>query len=354
MAGGHIEGWSPESLESLDACPVCEARTGQAVLYRTLRDKVYPDTPGAWDFYRCGGCGSGYFNPRPTPESVGRLYEAYYTHAHTDAPDYAQLSLLGKLRRMLGNGYRNYRFGMHERPASVLGVLAAMLMPDYRALLDAGGRHLPRRPKGRLLDVGCGNGDFLLFAQRAGWQAVGVEPDPKAVEVARARGLTVHLGGLETLASEREAFDGMTLNHVIEHVHNPRATLADCYRLLKPGGWLWLETPNLDAQGHARYRENWVGLDIPRHLVVFTDRALLRLLQEVGFARVERLPYYPLCERVYAMSRVIAIGASPHQPPPLPSEERLLAQQAEVDARRRPEIREFIMVRAWKTEPTYP
>lgn len=48
---------------------------------------------------------------------------------------------------MLGNGYRNYRFGVRERPASVLGVPTAMLMPDYRALLDADGRHLPRNPR---------------------------------------------------------------------------------------------------------------------------------------------------------------------------------------------------------------
>ena len=348
MAEGHIKGWSPESLEYLDACPVCGARTGQAVLYRGVRDKVYPSTPGAWDFYRCEACGSGYFNPRPTPEAVGKLYEDYYTHARADAPDYAHLSLVGKLRRILGNGYRNYRFGMQERPASVLGVLTAWLMPDYRALLDAGGRHLPKQPKGRLLDVGCGNGDFLLFAQRAGWEAIGVEPDPKAVEIARARGLTVHHGGLETLHEAPETFQGITMNHVIEHVHYPRATLEQCYHLLKRGGWLWLETPNLDAQGHARYRENWVGLDIPRHLVVFTDRALLRLLRDVGFARIERLPYYPLCARVYAMSRAIATGASPHQPPPLPREEQLLARQAEAKARRHPEIREFMMVRAWK------
>jgi SAM-dependent methyltransferase len=348
VAGGHIAGWSPESLEFLDACPVCGARTGQALLYRGLRDKVYPSTPGAWDFYRCEECGSGYFNPRPTPEAVGRLYEAYYTHAHADAPDYAQLSLLGKLRRILGNGYRNYRFGMQERPASILGVLVAWLMPNYRALLDAGGRHLPKQPKGRLLDVGCGNGDFLQFAQRAGWEAIGVEPDPKAVEVAHARGLTVHLGGLETLQAVSEAFDGITLNHVIEHVHHPRATLEQCYRLLRLGGWLWLETPNLDALGHAHYGENWVGLDIPRHLVVFTDRALMRLLQEVGFTRIERLPYYPLCERVFAMSRAIATGASPHHPPPLPRLERFLARQAETTARRNPELREFTMVRAWK------
>jgi SAM-dependent methyltransferase len=206
----------------------------------------------------------------------------------------------------------------------------------------------PNSPKGRLLDVGCGNGDFLLFAQRAGWEAIGVEPDPKAVEVARARGLTVHLGTLETLHEAPESFQGITMNHVIEHVHHPRATLEHCYRLLKRGGWLWIETPNLDAQGHARYGENWIGLDTPRHLVVFTDRSLLRLLEEVGFARIERLPYCPLCERVYGMSRALAIGASPHQSPPLPREERLLARQAEANARRRPEIREFIMVRAWK------
>lgn len=348
MAGRHLTDWAPELLEFVDACPVCGARTGQALLYQGLRDKVYRNTPGAWDFYRCEACGSGYFNPRPTPEAVGKLYEEYYTHAHAETPDYASLSMLGKVRRLLGNGYRNYRFGMHERPASVLGVLVAGLMPNYRALLDAGGRHLPKRPKGRLLDVGCGNGDFLQLAQRAGWQAVGVEPDPKAVAIARTRGLTVHQGGLETLHTESEAYDGITLNHVIEHVHDPRTTLTHCYRLLKPGGWLWLETPNLDAQGHTRYRENWVGLDIPRHLIIFTDRALQQLLYEVGFARIEHLPYYPLCERVYAMSRAIATGESPHHPPPLPPDERALAQQAEAHARRHPEIREFVMVRPWK------
>lgn len=340
--------WSLDELEMLTGCPVCESATGQTLLYRDLRDKVYRNTPGAWDFYRCEGCGSGYFNPRPTPETVGRLYEEYYTHAHAIPPAYEQLRWAGKLRRIVGNGYRNYRFGMRERPASILGVLAAMLMPDYRALLDAGGRHLPKQPKGRLLDVGCGNGDFLEFAGRAGWQAEGVEPDPKAVQTARARGLTVHLGGLETLANEREVFDGITLNHVIEHVHYPRATLESCYRLLKPGGWLWIETPNLNAQGHARYGENWVGLDIPRHLVVFTHGSLTRLMHEAGFARIEQLPYYPLCERVYAMSLAIATGASPHHPPPLPTEELVQARRAEVVARRRPEIREFVMVRAWK------
>lgn len=348
MAGRHLTDWAPESLEFVDACPVCSARTGQTVLYLEKRDKIYPNTPGVWNFYRCEACGSGYLNPRPTPESIGKLYEEYYTHTPVQPADYAQLRLLGKVRRLLANGYRNYRFGLRERPASVWGVPVMMLIPPYRALLDSSGRHLPKCPKGRLLDVGCGNGDFLQLAQQAGWQAVGVEPDPKAVAIARARGLTVHHGGLETLSAESETYDGITMNHVIEHVHDPRTTLTHCYRLLKPGGWLWLETPNLDAQGHARYGEYWIGLDIPRHLVVFTDRALQQLLTEVGFARIERLPYAPLCARVYGLCRAILIGASPFQAPPLPPQERIGLLRAELNAYLRPEIREFSMVRAWK------
>jgi hypothetical protein len=135
-----------------------------------------------------------------------------------------------------------------------------------------------------------------------------VEPDPKAVEVARARGLTVHLGGLETLHdASRRRFEGITLNHVIEHVHHP---LRDAGALLPPAasaaagcGW---RRRTWTRRGTPAIGEHWVGLDTPRHLVVFADRALLRLLrEEVGFARIERLPYCPLCARVYGMSRAL-------------------------------------------------
>ncbi len=348
MGDGHLSGWYPDELETLGRCPVCES-TAHCLLYSHLRDKVYKGTPGEWDFYQCASCGCGYFDPRPTPEAVGKLYAEYYTHSTQAIPEFHELSLAGKIRRILGNGYRNYRFGTNDRPASILGVLVAMLMPNYRALLDAGGRHLPKtKSSARLLDVGCGSGDFLLLAQRAGWQAVGVEPDPEAVKVARQRGLTVIQGDISALQHESEAYDGITLNHVIEHVHHPTEVLRACHRLLRSGGWLWLETPNLDSQGHARFGSDWVGLDIPRHLVVFTYDTLIRLLQQVGFSRIEQLPYYPLCERVYAMSYAIATGQSPHHPPPLPPELIVEAYHAERVARREVARREFIMVRAWK------
>jgi len=318
-------------------------------LYTRLRDKVYKGTPGEWDFYRCTACGCGYFDPRPTPQAIGKLYAEYYTHTSSSIPEFHQLSLAGKIRRILGNGYRNYRFGTNDRPSSKLGILVAGLMPNYRALIDAGGRHLPKVETGaRLLDVGCGNGDFMLLAQRAGWQVKGVDPDPEAVKIARQRGLNVVQGDVHTLHDEANTYDGITLNHVIEHVHWPVEVLSACYRLLRTGGWLWIETPNLDAQGHTRFKEDWVGLDIPRHLVVFTYKTLVELLRKVGFTRVEQLPYYPLCERVYAMSYALTLGQSPHHPPALPPKLRAGARIAERYARADVSRREFIMLRAWK------
>lgn len=344
----HETAWPAADLEHLDACPVCDARSRQHVLYERLRDRVHPDTPGEWTLWRCGACEAGYLNPRPTRGAIGRLYHTYYTHAPSPPPAYADLGPAGRLLRRLGNGYRNWRFGTRDRPASALGVVLALVSPRHRALLDAGARHLPRSPKGRLLDLGCGSGDFLELAARAGWEAVGADPDPTAVAAARSRGLAVDVGSVETVAVGDGAFDGITMNHVIEHVHDPRAALQACHRLLKPGGWLWIETPNLDAPGHAHYRDCWAGLDLPRHLVLFTWPLLVRVLRQAGFARVETLPYYPLCARVFAMSRALRTGASPQEPPPLPPQDRRLARRAERAARRRADAREFLLVRAWK------
>ena len=92
----------------------------------------------------------------------------------------------------------------------------------------------------RLLDLGCGNGSFLLRARCAGWDVVGLDPDPKAVEVACSQGLDVRLGDLGTLDPSIEQFDVITLAHVIEHVHHPAKVLEACYRLLRTGGFLWI------------------------------------------------------------------------------------------------------------------
>src|SRR5439155_6595773 len=97
--------------------------------------------------------------------------------------------------------------------------------------------------KGRLLDVGCALGDFLMEAKDAGWDVEGVEISHYAAQRARARGLRVTAGRLEELDLPAASFDVITLYDAIEHLTDPVATLAAVHRLLVPGGLLHLVTP---------------------------------------------------------------------------------------------------------------
>lgn len=340
--------WPPEVLERVDRCPVCGS-TERALLYEGLRDRIFFCAPGSWSLHECRNCGSAYLDPRPTPATIGLAYETYFTHQESSSERFERLKWLRRIRRVLANGYRNRLLGTNLQPASRLGVLAAALMPYQRAVIEAELRQIPRATPGmRLLDIGCGNGEFLVRARFSGWDVVGVDPDPKAVEVARSRGLDVRVGGVEVLDPARERFDGITLSHVVEHVHEPLIVLRKCHALLKPRGWIWIETPNLNALGHQRYRAYWRGLEPPRHLVLFTRTSLIRILKRTGFQVIEDQPCRPLCAGMFAASEAMARGDDPRRAVELSKEGRRAVKAAERKARKDPEIREFITVKAWK------
>jgi 2-polyprenyl-3-methyl-5-hydroxy-6-metoxy-1,4-benzoquinol methylase len=316
------------------------------VLHEGLTDKVFFCAPGEWTLRACESCHSAYLDPRPTPQSIGLAYQHYFTHA--DAPDFASLGLAARIRRRLANGYRNRKFGTRDHPASALGAALIPLFPAASAIVDAGMRHLPPRPDGgRLLDLGCGNGSFLLRARSAGWDTVGVDLDPKAVAAARKQSLDVRCGDVEILDPAAEKFDVITLSHVIEHVHDPLGVLSACARLLRPGGVLWLETPNICSVGHEEYGPDWRGLEPPRHLVIFSPGALRDALLRAGFSAVEVLPYRPLCREMFRASAVIAAGVDPSSAsaPGAPAER---IARAEKVAKENPERRESITVHARK------
>lgn len=161
------------------------------------------------------------------------------------------------------------------------------------------------------MDVGAGNGAYLLSVRSAGWEIVGVEPDPAAAAVARRTGLDVREGSIHSLQSGDGTFDVITMNHVIEHVHEPRKVLSEAFRLLRPGGILYLETPNIESYGHRRFGRHWRGLEPPRHLVLFNWNSLEALLSEVGFAQIERRRRSGVYVSLAAKSRAIQRGGDP-------------------------------------------
>lgn len=304
--------WPSEGMERVPVCPVCGCDRRSSV-YQDLTDRTFFCAPGSWELQRCEKCRCCYLDPRPTPEMIHLAYARYFTHAEVKhALRQERLSVLKMLRHSFANGYRNWRFGTRDHPATALGVCAALVFPPVARIADAGMRFIPRAPTGgRLLDVGAGNGAYLLRARSAGWETIGVELDAAAVAAARHAGLDVRQGEIHCLSNERSSIDVITMSHVIEHVHEPRRVLSEAFTLLRSGGILYVETPNVDSYGHREFGRHWRGLEPPRHLVLFNWSSLERLLTQMGFCRVERLRRSGIYPALAAKSRAIERGRDP-------------------------------------------
>jgi len=137
--------------------------------------------------------------------------------------------------------------------------------------------------KGRMLDVGCGNGATVVRASQMGWNAQGLDIDPMAVSASRQRGVNAHLGSLTELRFDDDSFDLILSHHVIEHVHEPLDMLREMRRTLRPGGTLAVITPNAASLLHRWFGPDWLGLEPPRHLFIFTPATLLSLARKAGF-----------------------------------------------------------------------
>jgi SAM-dependent methyltransferase len=149
-------------------------------------------------------------------------------------------------------------------------------------------------PQGRLLDVGCATGDFLAEVRRIpGWSAIGLEPGAAAAHYVRHEvGLDVVRGTLNTAAWKDAIFDVLTLWDVLEHVYDPRTVLHEAARLLKPGGVLVINYPNLDSLDRRLFGRYWCGYELPRHLTMPPIAVLRHELAAVGLREVARRCLY--------------------------------------------------------------
>jgi 2-polyprenyl-3-methyl-5-hydroxy-6-metoxy-1,4-benzoquinol methylase len=261
------------------------------VLYDGLVDSVFRVSRQAWTIRRCLRCGSAHLNPRPGETSMAKAYARYYTHDASSVDPARATGSLRSVKRMLANGYRNHRFGTRFQPALRIGAILLAGMPRLRGEVERSMRNLPRLPPGgRLLDVGFGNAAFLLRARSGGWSVAGVDADSVVVEKARRLGLEVRKGGMEAYEDAPAGFDVITLANVLEHLHDPGGALRKAFALLKPGGYLWLDTPNIEGPVHALFGRYWRGLEPPRHLAIFNRSSLMSLLTSAGFVDIEDIP----------------------------------------------------------------
>lgn len=235
---------------ALSPCCVC----GAALDLRRLRT-----VPGV---VPCSDCGTGSTWPRPTQDpTASRIWEGQY------------------------GGRRAQKSSIWEREAAV----RVQWLARY---LDAG----------RVLDVGAATGEFVRAAAQQGYTAHGVEPSDWAVEHARREGAAVDAGFFTTWfdARYREAFDVITMWHVLEHVEDPAALLRDVRTRSREGARVVLEVPNFGSSEAARSGHRWHHLELSEHVHHFTPDGLRRLIESSGLEVVE---VTELSERVYSTDR---------------------------------------------------
>jgi 2-polyprenyl-3-methyl-5-hydroxy-6-metoxy-1,4-benzoquinol methylase len=338
--------WPEGGLETVSRCPVCGGSRRQ-LAHANLRDRVFRCAPGNWNLQECSDCGSAYIDPRPTPATIALAYQVYCTHAPTGGVEYATASRWRRYRIAQRNGYLNRHYGYQLQPAA----RAPLWMTDARRRRFESFTGYLRFPGAgaRVLDIGCGNGSFLWQMRSLGWEVCGVEPDPQSATHARASGLDVREGLLQQHSWPEHYFDAVTMNHVIEHLHDPLETVRRCWKLLKPGGWIKVTTPNFGSWGHQKFGSDWLPLDPPRHLVLFTDNSLRQALVACGFA-VSRPPYPSLKAReLFKQSAVMRRGGELQArrlklPPPIRLNVEWLAWQANRATRKNPALSEELVL----------
>jgi len=142
---------------------------------------------------------------------------------------------------------------------------------------------VPFKKDGKILDVGCGNGEMIGWMKEYGWKTYGVDTSREACEQAEKQGLDVFCGELQDAHFSSDFFDVITVNHVLEHVHNPLALLKECNRILKKDGLFIVDCPNFGCSDSRLFREYWQQVDAPRHLYHFTRDTLNKILNAAGF-----------------------------------------------------------------------
>jgi len=246
------------------SCPNCSLCGALGELfYEGLEDRLF-GAPGIWNFKRCptSSCGLIWLDPIPVEEEIGKAYADYYTHAEVPT----QRNGLSKALR---------------KCASVLFSVADPVRGERQSLSLM---CLDKVKPGKLLDVGCGNGVRLARLRSLGWDVYGQDIDPAAVAYARDTfGLEAHLGRLEDMPFTEMSFDCITLNHVVEHAHDPVALLKECRRLLKVGGLLVVVTPNASSFACRHFGPFWRGLEPPRHIHIFSPKTLSTAASKAGF-----------------------------------------------------------------------
>jgi len=253
------------------SCPLCGG-TRYKTLYEPWNINVDPrqvlsasgGVRGTQYIVKCDDCHLIYANPRPRPDIVVNSYAASVDEIYV--------------------GAGTTREATFQRCVKIVE------------------KHATR---GQLLDVGCAAGFFVKAARDSGWDAVGVEPSRWLAEYGSSKlGVKIIPSTLAEARFPAESFDVVTMWDVLEHVPDPYAELLEVFRILRPGGPLVVNFPDVGTWLAKLAGKNW-WFYLSVHLTYFTQKTLTAMLAKAGFSDFQVRPHF----QVLNLGHLVKMGA---------------------------------------------
>jgi 2-polyprenyl-3-methyl-5-hydroxy-6-metoxy-1,4-benzoquinol methylase len=275
---------------AVKACHIC----GSVRFYYLLSTSDYR-------MVRCDDCGLLFLNPQPSDEELAKIYTAnYFLASDNDAAGRA----------------------ISEIKLATAGIYLSEI------------RRYHGPETGRLLEIGCGRGDFLELAENAGWHVTGVEYSSAACEAARLRLKKgeVLCGELKAANLPGDQFDLCVISDVLEHIRSPLEFLREIHRLLKPGATLFVATPSIDSWSARFLRQKWMEFKA-EHVAYFDRQTLQTALFKTGFREIILQPGWKILNFDY-IQRHFARFPVPFITPLLNLSRRLLPRRLQLRQQR--------------------
>jgi cyclopropane fatty-acyl-phospholipid synthase-like methyltransferase len=205
-------------------------------------------------------CGLERTTPRPTAETIGFYYP-------DDYGPYQNVSLRPTKHGLKGQIFKF--FGLNDR-------------------------RLPNIKPGRMLEIGCSSGGYMEYATKLGWEVEGIEFSPKAANQARANGLKVQIGTIQSAQPSTKPFNMVVGWMVLEHLHQPIEDLIKLRKWTAKDGYLVILVPDRDNISRSLFKNNSYDLQLPTHLFHFNVGSLKTTLENAGW-KIEKIFWQRNC-----------------------------------------------------------